>query len=198
MSPETVAGGTIGENGKLRAIDQFDASQADGDQNLLEEEWNAYYDAVAKCNYTNQFAELLDTNSYDSQKAEAITLRCCCYYDLLRLFENIPYVTTGELVGPATQDKPLDVCKSLVEDLKLAEQSLPAVNDSIEQLSIPAAQAMTAKVFMLMVNFGDTTRYPEAEEYALKVINGSHKLTTKSTPRDISAFERRFALPSDY
>lgn len=197
MSPEMIAGGIIDEDGKMRAIDQFDASQAGDDKNLLEEEWNAYYDAIAKCNYTNRFISLFGED-YLNRLGQIIGLRAYCYFDLVRLFGNIPYVTEGVLSSDSKQLSPVEICEKINEEAQTAEDYIGSnSNSSLEELSQTAIQLLVANNLMHK-DYLENKRGQNAEQikdYAEKVINSQHGLL-KDRKERYNAFARLFALPS--
>lgn len=93
--------------------------------------------------------------------AEAYALRGICYFDLVRLFENIPLVTTpnGYMSQQANVE---DVYKQIAADLKYASQNGPQFSRDAEgnitntnRATKYAAEAYISKMFLFHKDFYD-------------------------------------------
>ena len=122
-------GGTGNTDGRgYQVADRFDKNQSPADLNLLANEWSNYYAAIFRCNefinHADQIAWKSETTK-NTYLGEARTLRAICYFDLMRLFGNIPLITvsTSENVP---QDDAAMVYAQIFDDLKFAAANIPA------------------------------------------------------------------------
>ncbi len=123
-------GGTGNADGRnYQAIDRFDISQSPADLNIYENDWRNYYAAVYRCNELISREEQISWNETDSKRGtymgECRTIRALLYFDMVRLWENIPLF--DEPVNEnRPQADPSDVFTLIFEDLKYAMQNIPA------------------------------------------------------------------------
>ncbi len=163
-------GATGANDGRgYQVIDRFDKSQSPADNNIFIDTWAKYYEAIFRCNTLLQ--KLPDIAQWDSGDAstdsitknriegEARFLRAIEYFDMVRLFENIPLLTipTKEIVP---QVGPSDTYKLIVSDLKFAIANIPAdaypkaesaTNDG--RVTPYAAKALLARVYMFYTDY---------------------------------------------
>lgn len=117
--------------------------------------WSDHYQGVFR---TNILVKKLPDVPMDAAKkarflAEAKTLRALYYFNLVRMFKNIPLIL--EPVEPTqmyniTQAAPADVYKQIEADLTAAINDLPATVPSTElgRLTKGAAKALLGKVYL--------------------------------------------------
>ena len=129
MSDECLAGGGMNDARNYTVIDQFDLSKAPSYLNLWENDWMRYYRAIYRCNEllarAGQINWVEGHNLEETYLGETHALRALCYFDMVRMFENIPLLTE-----PSDQDLPQadpDSVYSLIfSDLKYAISHIPA------------------------------------------------------------------------
>jgi starch-binding outer membrane protein, SusD/RagB family len=121
--------------------------------------WNDFYQGVFRANIMLQ--RLPETPMDESVKArylaEAKTLRAWYYFNLLRMFKNIPLIltplTTADMYSVA-QAAPEDVYTQIESDLQEAISVLPPVissnvdNDERGRLNKGAAQAILGEIYL--------------------------------------------------
>lgn len=154
-------GHTDGRN--YQAIDRFDLSQSPSDLNLYETQWTRYYAAVYRCNELLQHEGQInwegDSRTRKMYMGECRALRAICYFDMARLWGNIPLLTvpTSENVPQAD---PEDVFNLIFEDLKYAADSIPAdaypkseaaTNDG--HINCYAAKALLARAYLFYTGY---------------------------------------------
>lgn len=114
--------------------------------------YNAFYDVVNRANTVLYFAPIVaekDPNflidELMAQEAEAITLRCLCYWYLIRTFHDVPYVTTPSIDDEGGHEKfyvpqsPFEeILDSIINDLETVKRY--AVN------KYPTEDANTARI----------------------------------------------------
>jgi hypothetical protein len=151
-------GGTGATDARNSAVvDRFDMNEDNSQQNLHNQLWISYYQAIYRVN------ELLSRTkgiTWSSEKVhgqligEARAMRGILYFDLVRIFENIPLLTE-----PSTANIPQapvdDVYAQIFADLKYAAENIPAdaypkssssTNDG--RITCYAAKAMIARAYL--------------------------------------------------
>ncbi|SHM69027.1 SusD family protein [Chitinophaga jiangningensis] len=191
-SDEAFGGGGNADNGWL----QWDKSIPRNDLNA--EAWNKYYTAIYRCNIFLQNIGSVDfkndTATRDRYIGEAKFLRAYYYFDLARMFGNVPLITKplqpGDYYIP--QATPDSVYTQIATDLKEAIALLPATQFS----AIPsgeygratkwAAEALLGRVFLYYTGYygkqsiGAVTSKADALSAVEDVINNSgHGLVSK-------------------
>ena len=122
-------GGTGNNDARNSAVvDRFDMGEDNSQQNLHNTLWTSYYAAIYRCNELLQRVEGLSWSSEAAQGTlvgEARAMRGILYFDLVRVFENVPLLTV-----PSTENVPQapvdDVYAVIFDDLKYAAEHIPA------------------------------------------------------------------------
>ena len=130
--------------------------------NLYETDWKNYYAAVYRCNELITRADGIDWKSEETKGTyigEARAIRALCYFDMVRLWENIPLLTvpTTDNVPQAAPD---EVYQLIIEDLKFAAENIPAKAYQKEQAATNdghitkyAAEALLARVYLFYAGY---------------------------------------------
>ena len=163
-------GGTGANDGRgYQMIDRLDKSQSPADNNVFNDTWIKYYKGIFRCNNLLQklpgiakWNSSNDTvNNITKKRIEGETrfIRALMYFDLVRMFENIPL-----LAAPSTanipQANPTDVYKLIASDLKFAAENIPAnaypkaqsaTNDG--RVTRYAAEALLARVYLFYTGY---------------------------------------------
>ena len=143
-------------------IDQFDLGIAPSYNDLFETDWENYYAAIFRCNKIIMNA---DVTAYNSEKdkgrvlGEAHALRAIQYFDLARLFGDVPLLTT-----PSNENIPRtaasEVYKQIIADLKYAIDYIPedaypksASNSNDGRITKYAAEALLARVYLYYTGY---------------------------------------------
>ena len=99
MSDDCFAGTGVTDAPNYQIIDRFDLSRYSAGTSLLETVWDSYYKAIYRCNelikYDNQgqIDWKDDANVQGRVIGECRMIRALCYFDMVRLWENIPLLT---------------------------------------------------------------------------------------------------------
>src|SRR5690606_14018973 len=162
LSDNVFAGGGASDDLKYTTLDQFDGSRSAVFPNLYGENWVDYYKAIYRCNMLIGKMDQVEwgndealRNTYES---EARFLRAYLYFDMVRLWGNIPLLTepTTENMPQANPD---DVYKLIAEDLKFAVDKMespaygaqaPATYGRVTKW---AAEALLARVYLYYTGF---------------------------------------------
>ncbi len=126
-------GSTPEDNPPMLELDNFGYTPTNG---LIRDLWVAYYDIVSAANYAihqmplfGQNLLLEDDRAYAMQcQGEAKAIRAYAYFNLERLFGNIPLIDTlltAEQLGEVLQSSPGEVYDFIEKDLEEAIQVLP-------------------------------------------------------------------------
>ena len=151
-------GGTGNADARNSAVvDRFDMGEDNSQMNLHNTLWESYYAAIYR---VNELIAHESTISWNSDKShgqligEARAIRGILYFDLVRIFENVPLLTE-----PSTENVPQaavdDVYAQIFADLKYAADNIPAdaypkaassTNDG--RITCYAAKAMMARAYL--------------------------------------------------
>lgn len=157
MADECFGATGIADGRNYQVIDRFDQTQSSADLNLYETDWKNYYAAVYRCNELITRSEGINWTSEATKGTyigEARAIRALCYFDMVRLWENIPLLeepTTDNV----SQAEPDDVYQLIISDLKYAAENIPAnaypkasaaTNDG--HITKYAAEALLARVYL--------------------------------------------------
>jgi hypothetical protein len=159
VASDNCFGGTGTTDGRIfQAIDRFDIGQSQSDNNIFDGTWSDYYSGIFRCNTLLGKLDGTDFSGNTTARAriegETRFLRALLYFDLVRLFENIPLLTSPTSDN-IPQSDPKEVYKLIVSDLKFAAGSIPAdaypksaatTNDG--RATPFAAKALLARVYL--------------------------------------------------
>lgn len=148
-------GGGSPDDRTCRLLDRMDMSYNSSDVNYLSDTWSDYYEAIYRSNQLLQKITpsiFSSANDYKAAVGEARALRGLEYFDLVRMFENVPLLTTPsrDIVPQAAPDS---VYAQIVADLKYAADSIPASyytdkSSTLGRITCYAAGAMLARIYL--------------------------------------------------
>lgn len=163
MSAECFGATGNGDGRGYQAIDRFDISQSPADLNLYEADWKNYYAGVYRCNELITREEQISWNETGSKRGtymgECRTIRALLYFDMVRLWGNIPLFTepVNENRGPSDAK---EIYAVIFDDLKYAIQNIPAdaypkANSSSNDGHVTkyAAEALLARVYLYYTGY---------------------------------------------
>lgn len=156
-------GGTGASDGLgYQMIDEFDKLRSPSDQNLFNGNWVAYYKAIYRVNMLlgkmDQIQWGTNTQLRQAYEGEARFIRAFLYFDMVRLWGNIPLITTPTTEN-VSQANPDDVYRLIAEDLEFAAQNLPAVSRTAQpaaefgRVTKWAAEALLGRVFLYYTGY---------------------------------------------
>ncbi len=140
-----------------QVVDRFDIAEDNSQQNLHNTLWESYYAAIYRVNQLLVKENEIAWNSEASHGqliGEARAMRGILYFDLVRLFENVPLLTEPSTEN-VPQANPDDVYALIFDDLKYAAANIPAdaypkasssTNDG--RITCYAAKAMIARAYL--------------------------------------------------
>ncbi len=137
----------------------------------VEDYYQSMYQVIFRANNVLNFIDIADANNQASYTAEAKFLRAYAYFKLVRLFSDVPLVTT--VVGPTdnealfTRIPEAQIYAQIIADLQEAVAVLD--NSSKSRASKAAAQALLAKVYLTQAS----PNYTAAQQLCESIINSS-------------------------
>ena len=146
----------------FQVLDRFDANQSPSDMNILETEWKNYYAAVYRCNELLAHEGQISWSSEETKGTylgECHAIRALCYFDMVRLWGNIPLFTEPVNENRA-QANPDEVYNVIFSDLLYAANNIPATaypksaaasNDG--HITKYAASALLARVYLYYTGY---------------------------------------------
>lgn len=162
MSDEAFGGGGNADGFGIQMMDEFDKLRSPSDQDMFGDSWSLYYKAIYRANMLLSHLDGVNwggnpglRNTYE---AETRFIRAYCYFDMVRLWGNVPLITkpTTDNVPQANAD---DVYKLIADDLKFAATNLAATSYGSQAPSTHgrvtkwAAEALLGRVYLYYTGY---------------------------------------------
>ncbi len=147
-----------------------------------EDYYQSMYDIIFRANNIMNFIDVANKSNQGKYMAEAKFLRAYAYFNLVRLFGDVPMVT--EVVGPSENEKlftrvPAEqIYQQIESDLQEAISNLDNTHKS--RASKAAAQGLLAKVYLTQ----DNRNYQGAAQLCQDIIS-SGKFALQANFRDV-------------
>lgn len=153
-----------GDGRGYQAVDRFNIAESPSDANMFVDTWKSYYAAIFRCNTLLLKLKQIDWKEQDIAiqnriEGETRTLRALLYFDMVRMWENIPLLLAPTIENLPQAD-PAEVYKVIIEDLSFAADNIPtdaypkanaAQNDG--RITCYAAKALLARVYMYYTGY---------------------------------------------
>lgn len=186
---------------------RWDRFENDNNTNL--NNWTKYYTGIYRANILLSKLDGVtwsDSTLKTRYAAEARFLRAYYYFDLVRMFGNVPLVTTPLLPGQynVPQAKPEEIYQLIAGDLRFAADNLPATpyagipKAEYGRVTKWAAAALLGRVFLYYTGYYNQADIPgalnkqDARSYIDNVINAGGFELVDSFPRLWQAALSRF------
>ncbi|QED38606.1 RagB/SusD family nutrient uptake outer membrane protein [Antarcticibacterium arcticum] len=144
-------GGNASDGIGIQSFDDFNITPTSMPQSY----WSDFYQGIFRANFllSKLPAVPMDENLKSRFTAETKALRALYYFELVRLFENIPLITRpleSSEFNNVPQVPPADVYNQIVADLLVAIDDLPPTipGDQAGRFNKGAAQALLGKVYL--------------------------------------------------
>ena len=179
-SDECFAGLGNGDETNYKMIDEYDKGVYGSYAEVYAKNWELCYKAVYRC---NMLLSKMDQITWTTEgkreriEAEARFLRAYTYWQMVRLWQNIPLVLKPLLPSEANEEQApvADVFKAIEEDLLFAcdnaylkgekwTASWAAANDG--RVTVFAAKALLARVFLYYTGLYDAQTLPGGTDKA--------------------------------
>lgn len=181
-------------SGSVTDQDEFDKFYVRSTNPFLEARWNSSYQGIARCNaILDRIDAVTMPETLKTQyKGEARFLRALMYFNLVRIFGDVPLVVNevksvseGYTQGRVAVDQ---VYEQIIQDLGEAETALPLryTGNDLGRATSGSAKALLGKVYLTRQNFAaaatklkeviDTREYSLLPNYAevFRAGNGNH------------------------
>lgn len=142
-----------------QAMDEFTPTVATTEKDMLNANWIAYYNALYRCNKLLQKLDDIDWEGDNAAKTSVESqtrfIRAFLYFDMLRVWENVPLLTEPSDQNLPQAD-PHDVYAVVAADLKYAADNLAAKTHSAAEdgrATRWAAKALLARVYLFYTGF---------------------------------------------
>jgi hypothetical protein len=168
MSDQCFGGTGVGDGRNYQAIDRFDLSEAPSYPDLGNNLWQSYYRGIFRCNKLlleldniawNGDTEEAQMANRDRVEGETRVLRAILYFDMVRLFGNIPLLTEPTQEN-LPQVHPDEVYKLIAEDLLFGAENIPAdaypkvnASENDGRITQYAAKALLARVYLYYTGY---------------------------------------------
>lgn len=162
-SEQAFAGLGVSDAKNNNVIDQFDNSIAASYNNIFNTDWINYYAAIFRCNELIANDATINWEGNETARArilgEARALRAILYFDLTRMFGDVPLVTepTEENIPRAAAS---EVYQLIFDDLKFAAENIPANayplenrNSNDGRITKYAAEALLARAYLYYTGY---------------------------------------------
>jgi hypothetical protein len=162
MSDETFGGTGNSDGFGFQMMDEFDKLRSPSDQNLFGDTWALYYKAIYRANMLLSKLDQVDWKGNEDLRriyeSETRFIRAYCYFDMVRLWGNIPLITraTTDNVPQANADS---VYKLIADDLEFAAANLPATGYGGQdpatrgRVTRWAAESLIGRVFLYYTGY---------------------------------------------
>lgn len=154
MSDECYGGAGVGDGYGSQLVDRFDKTAAPSEMNVFEQEWKVYYAGVFRCNTLIKAEQDITWESEAGHKrimSECRALRAIMYFDMVRLWGNIPLFTEPSNDNREQAD-PKDVYALIFDDLRYAIDNLGVYEnigvENFGRITRYAAEALYARAYL--------------------------------------------------
>lgn len=113
--------------------------------------YKSFYEIIFRANKVLQFVNNADEDNVAAYEAEAKFVRAYAYFNLVRLFGDIPLLETiedAETDARFTRIATSDVYQFIIDDLKNIDDNVLLDNTFKSRASLAGAQALLAKVYL--------------------------------------------------
>lgn len=162
MSDECYGGAGAGDGYNAQLVDRFDKSASPSDMNVFEQDWKVYYAGIFRCNkLITSEPEITweNENNHTRIMAECRALRAIMYFDMVRLWGNIPLFTEPSNENREQAD-PKDVYALIFDDLRYAIDHIGANENLGEEnfgkITRYAAEAIFARAYLFYSGYYGT------------------------------------------
>lgn len=156
-------GGTGNSDGfSYQMLDEFDKTRSASDQNVFSANWSAYYAAVFRCNTLLGKLDQINWGTTPELKsvyeAETRFLRAYLYFDMVRLWGNIPLLTEPSRDNIPQAD-PAEVYKVIAQDLIFSAANLNSATYAAQPVAERgrvtkwAAESLLGRVYLYYTGY---------------------------------------------
>lgn len=160
MGDECYGGVGNSDARNYQVIDRFDQSESPADLQMYAQDWKMYYQGVYRCNELITREGQINWKEHDSSRGlymgECHALRALLYFDMVRLWGNIPLFLEPVNENRAQAD-PAEVYAAIFEDLKYAIANIPddanLEKSNFGRITKFAAEAVLARAYLYYTGY---------------------------------------------
>lgn len=160
MGDECYGGVGNSDARNYQVIDRFDQSESPADLQMYAQDWKMYYQGVYRCNELITREGQINWKSSGSSRGlymgECHALRALLYFDMVRLWGNIPLFLEPVNENRAQAD-PAEVYAAIFEDLKYAIANIPddanLEKSNFGRITKFAAEAVLARAYLYYTGY---------------------------------------------
>jgi len=190
-----------GDGFGYQVIDSFDPVKSPSDMQLYSTDWKVYYAGVYRCNELMAHEEQIEWESeanHGLYMGECRAIRALLYFDMVRLWGNIPLFLEPVNENRAQAD-PAEVYAAIFEDLKFAVANIPADANIAEadagRITKYAAESILARAYLFYTGYyGKEPGFTDAEGNTTGVVTKADAL---AAVEDVIA-SNKFGLIDDF
>lgn len=162
--------------------------------------WSSFYNVINKCNSVIHYAEDVMTldpdyksGEYRANMAEVMTLRALCYFYLIRIYKDVPFITEPTIDDTkdfkVAKSSDTEILQRITEDLELAEKYAVKEWTTLEEtkgkVTKNAVRALLADIYLWQNRYEDCIAACDrilAEVYDQSIIDpvAASKVTSKT------------------
>lgn len=128
--------------------------------------WQFLYEGVNRANYLEANKDKLEFDGKAALYGEVYFLRAYYYFDLVRMFGDVPLFVERRLdagaSGTLERSPKSEVYAQIEADLQAAIAALPNSNSQLGRVTKPAAQALLGKVYLYQEKFAESANVLES------------------------------------
>lgn len=160
MGDECYGGTGNSDARNYQVIDRFDQSESPADLQMYAQDWKMYYQGVYRCNELITREDQIKWKDKDSNRGlymgECHALRALLYFDMVRLWGNIP-LFLEPVNENRSQADPAEVYAAIFEDLKYAIANIPEdanlEKSQFGRITKYAAEAILARAYLYYTGY---------------------------------------------
>lgn len=184
MGDECYGGVGNSDGRNYQAIDRFDIAESPADLNIYAQDWAMYYQGVYRCNELITREDQINWTEGSTARSlymgECHALRAFLYFDMVRLWGNIPL-----FLEPVNENRPqadpAEVYAAIFEDLKYAIANIPdnanLEKDKFGRVTKYAAEAILARAYLFYTGYyGKEPGFTDAEGNTTGVVTKADAL----------------------
>lgn len=146
-------GSTDGDQADLYALETFNWSTSNP---YIQNKWKALFAGVNRCNAVLDVISKLEGGDFASKEAEAKFLRGYFYFELQKMWGNVPYISLENYQNTEfNQPNPGPVWDKIEEDFQYAIDNLPSTQSDAGRPVALTAKAFLGKVKLYQSQWSD-------------------------------------------
>ncbi len=130
-------------------------------------DWGRFYDAITQCNVViekvPEIHEFITSEEQAQFVAEAKFLRALLYFNMVRIWGDVPLITKTDQIDAMSRTPQTDVLEAIINDLNVAMDDLPAIYLTVDgeddqftsrvRATKSAANLLLAHIYTMLGNY---------------------------------------------